>query len=209
VNPYISSLKIILQKQPQPFPLSLLLPLSPTPHCHPTTTVASLSYYHHHSLTLFLPPPPPLFPLLHLHRRTTTTGLPLATKVVTEWEYLEQELNSGYRLPPSEIRDIVDAPPLPALSFSPKRDKIMFLKRRSLRPLSELAKPEDKLAGIRIDGNANSRSRISFYTGIGIHDLKDDGTLGPEKLIHGFPEGSKINSVNWYSPSSLSLLSNF
>ncbi|KAL8236187.1 hypothetical protein R6Q59_017268 [Mikania micrantha] len=109
----------------------------------------------------------------------------------------DDESNSGYRLPPSEIRDIVDAPPLPALSFSPKRDKILFLKRRSLPPLSELAKPEDKLAGVRIDGKANTRSRMSSYTGIGIHDLKDDATLGPEKLIHGFPEGSKINFVNW------------
>ncbi|XP_076958929.1 putative glutamyl endopeptidase, chloroplastic [Bidens hawaiensis] len=111
--------------------------------------------------------------------------------------YEDDELNSGYRLPPPEIRDIVDAPPLPSLSFSPKRDKILFLKRRSLRPLSELAKPEEKLAGIRIDGKSNSRSRMSFYTGIGIHDLKDDGALGPEKLIHGFPDGSKINFVTW------------
>ncbi|KAL7586935.1 hypothetical protein Lser_V15G41438 [Lactuca serriola] len=109
----------------------------------------------------------------------------------------DDELNSGYRLPPAEIRDIVDAPPLPALSFSPQRDKILFLKRRSLPPLSELAKPEDKLAGVRIDGKSNTRSRMSFYTGIGIHDLRDDGTLGPEKLIHGFPDGSKLNFVTW------------
>ncbi|KAI7748453.1 hypothetical protein M8C21_007611 [Ambrosia artemisiifolia] len=109
----------------------------------------------------------------------------------------DDELNSGYRLPPPEIRDIVDAPPLPSISFSPNRDKILFLKRRSLPPLSELAKPEDKLAGIRIDGRSNTRSRMSFYTGIGIHDLKDDGTLGPEKLIHGFPDGSKLNFVTW------------
>ncbi|XP_071701457.1 probable glutamyl endopeptidase, chloroplastic [Rutidosis leptorrhynchoides] len=106
-------------------------------------------------------------------------------------------LNGGYRLPPSEIRDIVDAPPLPALSFSPLRDKILFLKRRALPPLSELAKPEEKLGGVRIDAKANTRSRMSFYTGIGIHELKDDGTLGPEKLIHGFPEGSKLNFVTW------------
>ncbi|CAI9267567.1 unnamed protein product [Lactuca saligna] len=109
----------------------------------------------------------------------------------------DDELYSGYHLPPAEIRDIVDAPPLPALSFSPQRDKILFLKRRSLPPLSEFAKPEDKLACVGIDGKSNSRSRMSFYTGIGIHDLRDDGTLGPEKLIHGFPDGSKLNFVTW------------
>ncbi|XP_077219363.1 prolyl oligopeptidase family protein isoform X2 [Tasmannia lanceolata] len=106
-------------------------------------------------------------------------------------------LEGGYRLPPPEIKDIVDAPPLPALSFSPQRDKILFLKRRALPPLTELAKPEEKLAGIRIDGNCNSRSRMSFYTGIGIHSLMDDGTLGPEKEVYGFPDGAKINFVSW------------
>ncbi|CAL9131623.1 unnamed protein product, partial [Musa textilis] len=103
----------------------------------------------------------------------------------------------GYRLPPKEIRDIVDAPPLPELSYSPHRDKILFLKRRSLPPLSELARPEEKLAGIRIDGNYNARSRMSFYTGIGIHSLTDDGKLGPEQEVHGFPDGAKINFVSW------------
>lgn len=102
-----------------------------------------------------------------------------------------------YRVPPSEIRDIVDAPPLPALSFSPLRDKILFLKRRSLPPLAELARPEEKLAGIRIDGKCNTRSRMSFYTGIGIHQLMPDGSLGPEIEVRGFPDGAKINFVSW------------
>ncbi|CAI9105500.1 OLC1v1004431C1 [Oldenlandia corymbosa var. corymbosa] len=109
----------------------------------------------------------------------------------------DEELGNGYQLPPPEIRDIVDAPPLPALSFSPHRDKILFLKRRSLPPLSELAKPEEKLAGVRIDGKCNSRSRMSFYTGIGIHSFNDDGTLGPETEITGLPDGAKINFVTW------------
>lgn len=102
-----------------------------------------------------------------------------------------------YRLPPPEIRDIVDAPPLPTLSFSPYRDKILFLKRRALPPLADLARPEEKLAGIRIDAKCNTRSRMSFYTGIGIHQLMPDGTLGLEKEVLGLPDGAKINFVTW------------
>ncbi|GLT71894.1 hypothetical protein SLA2020_438790 [Shorea laevis] len=109
----------------------------------------------------------------------------------------DSKLGSGYCLPPPEIRDIVDAPPLPALSFSPHRDKILFLKRRALPPLAELARPEEKLAGIRIDGKCNTRSRMSFYTGIGIHQLRPDGTLGPAKELHGYPDDAKINFVTW------------
>ncbi|KAL0371544.1 UNVERIFIED_CONTAM: putative glutamyl endopeptidase, chloroplastic [Sesamum angustifolium] len=102
----------------------------------------------------------------------------------------------------AEIRDIVDAPPLPTLSFSPNRDKILFLKRRSLPPLAELARPEEKLAGVRIDGKCNSRSRMSYYTGIGIYQLMDDGTLGPEKELSGLPSGAKINFVTWSNDGS-------
>lgn len=111
--------------------------------------------------------------------------------------YVAENLGGRYRLPPPEIKDIVDAPPLPALSFSPHRDKILFLKRRSLPPLVELARPEEKLAGVRIDGRCNSRSRMSFYTGIGIHQLLPDGKLGQEKEVNGFPNGAKINFVTW------------
>ncbi|KDP28258.1 hypothetical protein JCGZ_14029 [Jatropha curcas] len=109
----------------------------------------------------------------------------------------DEALEGKYRLPPPEIKDIVDAPPLPALSFSPQRDKILFLKRRALPPLAELSRPEEKLAGTRIDGKCNTRSRMSFYTGIGIHQLLPDGTLGPEKEVYGFPDGAKINFVTW------------
>lgn len=111
--------------------------------------------------------------------------------------YVELALGTGYRLPPPEIRDIVDAPPVPALSFSPHRDKILFLKRRALPPLADLARPEEKLAGVRIDGYCNTRSRMSFYTGLGIHQLLPDGTLSPEKEITGIPDGGKINFVTW------------
>src|SRR4051812_27130839 len=96
----------------------------------------------------------------------------------------DSTLGVGYRVPPSVIRDIVDAPPVPALSFSPHRDKIIFLKRTALPPLTELARPEEKLAGIPIDGHLNSRSHMSFYTGLGIHQILPDGTLGPEVEVH-------------------------
>ncbi|CAL0311149.1 unnamed protein product [Lupinus luteus] len=129
-----------------------------------------------------------------------TTGRPsndtVSSYTSTHYED-EASLEAGYRVPPPEIKNIVDAPPVPALSFSPCRDKIIFLKRRALPPLAELAKPEEKLAGLRIDGNCNSRSRMSFYTGIGIHQILPNSKLGPEIAVTGFPDGAKINFVSW------------
>jgi hypothetical protein len=106
-------------------------------------------------------------------------------------------LGIGYCLPPPEIRDIVDALPIPALSFSPRMNEIVFGKRRALLPLAELARPEEKLAGIRIDGMCNTEGFTSFYTALRVHQLRPDGTLGPGKELHGYPDGAKINSITW------------
>lgn len=106
-------------------------------------------------------------------------------------------LGVGYSLPLSEIKDILDRPPIPAWAFSPHKNKILLLKRRVLPPLAELARPEEKFAGIRIDGKSNTRSRLSSYTGINIHHLLPDGTLGPEKEVRGYSGGAKINFVTW------------
>ncbi|KAF0907627.1 hypothetical protein E2562_018420 [Oryza meyeriana var. granulata] len=108
-----------------------------------------------------------------------------------------QSAELGYRRPPKQIEEIVDVPPNPSYIISPRRDRIMFLKRRAMPPLSDLAKPENVLSGIRIDPGSNMRSRMSFYTGITVHMLMDNGTLGPAKEVHGYADGAKINFVTW------------
>ncbi|TVU37122.1 hypothetical protein EJB05_10417 [Eragrostis curvula] len=102
-----------------------------------------------------------------------------------------------YRLPPKEIQEIIDVPPNPSHYISPRRDRIMFLKRRAMPTLSELAKQDKILAGIRIDPSSNKRSRMSFYYGISIHLFMDDGSLGPEKVVNGYNDNAKINFVGW------------
>lgn len=77
---------------------------------------------------------------------------------------------AGYRLPPPEIVEIIDQPPEPSLSFSPDRKKVWRTVRQTcwhgfiatanmcvqvlqlyrpppLPPITELARPELKLAG--------------------------------------------------------------
>ncbi|EPS59919.1 hypothetical protein M569_14885 [Genlisea aurea] len=117
-------------------------------------------------------------------------------------EFEELSLGNGYRLPVQEIRDIVDAPPLPNLTLPPRKDKILFLKRNSLPNLADLARPEEKLAGLRIDGKSYCRSRMSSYTGISVYQILEDYTLGPEREISGLPSGAKINFVTWSNDGS-------
>jgi hypothetical protein len=37
----------------------------------------------------------------------------------------------------------------------------------------------------------------SFYTGMSIRKLLDEGVLGPERSVQGLPEDAKINLVSW------------
>lgn len=117
-----------------------------------------------------------------------------------------KENSTGYRLPPKEIADIVDAPSEPLLSFSPDRTKILQLTRPPPNPpITELARPELKLAGLRIDPESFTRSRMGYYTGAAIAAFTDDLMLpaAQDKLnvISGIPPGMWLNYVTW-SPDS-------
>ncbi|CAL5225819.1 g8598 [Coccomyxa viridis] len=109
---------------------------------------------------------------------------------------------TGYMKPPQEIIDLVDIPPEPNLSFSPDRTKVLQLYKPSpLPPISEIARPELKLAGLRIDPDMTSGSRMSYYTGLTIVDMTDDLVLPAPRdattPITGYPEGFWINLVSW------------
>lgn len=113
---------------------------------------------------------------------------------------------TGYCLPPAEIVEIVDQPPEPSLSFSPDRKKVMQLYRPPpLPPISELARPELKLAGLRIDAEIFGSSRMGYSTGIAVVTMTDDlmipAPASLETRIHGVPEGCWYNFVQWSDDS--------
>ena len=69
--------------------------------------------------------------------------------------------DEGYKMPPPEVAQFVERPQNPSISISPMRDQLLYLMRPPPYPLvSELARPELKLAGMRIDETQNSRSRM-------------------------------------------------
>ena len=89
---------------------------------------------------------------------------------------------AGYLQPPQEILDVVDRPPEPNLSFSPDRRRVLQLYRPPpMPPISELARPEVKLAGAPPAAAPRPRrSRAAF--------LVADASLGQGRLSHAQPE---------------------
>jgi dipeptidyl aminopeptidase/acylaminoacyl peptidase len=106
---------------------------------------------------------------------------------------------SGYRTPPSPIADILNAPPLPGVSVSPDGRLIAFLDRYGMPGIEELAAPELRLAGTRIDPVTNGPSRGGFTTGIRLAPVAG----GQERTVRS-PANARISWLQW-SPDATRL----
>ncbi|MEO1038796.1 MAG: prolyl oligopeptidase family serine peptidase [Pseudomonadota bacterium] len=98
----------------------------------------------------------------------------------------------GYRLPPQEIVDIVDAPRAPATTLSPDRRHLLLLHRESLPPIADMARPMERLAGLRLDVATNGRHGPRSVVGLSVIDL----ATGQERRIET-PDDAGLSSFNW------------
>jgi dipeptidyl aminopeptidase/acylaminoacyl peptidase len=103
----------------------------------------------------------------------------------------------GYRLPPAPIPQILDTPPTPNLSMSPDRATLAYLSRDGLPPIEQLAEPELRLAGTRINPRTNGPSRAFPATGIAL-----DHTEGGARRAVRLPAGARISFLQWSPDAS-------
>ncbi|MBT8069631.1 MAG: hypothetical protein KJO80_04300, partial [Gammaproteobacteria bacterium] len=61
------------------------------------------------------------------------------------------ESPTGYQAPPKMMADLVDAPRRPAATVSDDKQWVALLHRPGAPGIVELAQPEEKLAGLRIN----------------------------------------------------------
>ena len=101
--------------------------------------------------------------------------------------------DGGYQMPPAPLQAVVDAPRAPTLSLSPKRNLAAVLPTPSLPSISEVAQPELKLAGLRINPRTYSASRFSFHTGLGLLDIDTQ----KEIKVSGLPAAPRIADLAW------------
>jgi dipeptidyl aminopeptidase/acylaminoacyl peptidase len=101
--------------------------------------------------------------------------------------------DSGYRLPPAPLQAIVDAPRAPALSLSPRRDTAAVVQTPALPAIADVAQPELKLAGLRINPRTYSGSRFSFGTGLALLDIASR----EESPIAGLPSELRLSDLSW------------
>jgi dipeptidyl aminopeptidase/acylaminoacyl peptidase len=104
-----------------------------------------------------------------------------------------------YQVPPQDILDILDAPPLPTAAISPSRQVIALLERPSMPPIADLAQPMHRLAGLRINPRTNGPHRAQTLRGITLVNVADGTditvTVPPDPKLSwiGFsPDGARF-----------------
>lgn len=105
-----------------------------------------------------------------------------------------------YQRPPEIIAKLVEATDAPMVMASPDGKTIIIAARPLLKSLADVAEPELKLAGIRINPKTNGRSRGYYYNEIKFKNLRTK----KEYAIKGLPEPYKVNRMVW-SPNGKKL----
>jgi len=98
-----------------------------------------------------------------------------------------------YMMPPAEIAALIDAPQTPVVAISPDNEWMLLMHQPNLPPIEEVAQPELRLAGIRINPRINGRSRGRYYNGLTWKKISD----GSEITVGGLPENPKISYLSW------------
>ncbi len=97
-----------------------------------------------------------------------------------------------YKVPPKEVVDILDAPPIPRVLVSPARDAMLLIDYQPNPSLEFIAQPVLRIAGIRITPRLSARQRITQYTGITIKHLASNRDVRIQ-----LPQGSNIGVPVW------------
>ena len=98
-----------------------------------------------------------------------------------------------YKTPPKEIYDLVMAKPTPSVSFDHKGEWMLIMERSSMPSVEELAQPELRIAGLRINPNNFALSRTPFIINLVLRDVRS----GAEFRVSGLPAILKAGNFQW------------
>lgn len=101
--------------------------------------------------------------------------------------------DATYQTPPKDIMDLVLAEPTPTVSLDAKGEWMLLMKRSDFPTIEELAQPELRIAGLRINPNNYSPSRSPSFISI---QLKNSRTAQVYD-IEGLPKEARLSSFQW------------
>lgn len=107
----------------------------------------------------------------------------------------------AYQTPPPAVAKFVTAPAMPFTSIGPDRATVLLFTPRVFPPVAEVAEPELRLAGLRINPRNRSQARRFQYDKIEILDARTKGAV--PRSITGLPKDARLGDAMW-SPDGTS-----
>ena len=98
-----------------------------------------------------------------------------------------------YKTPPKEIMDLVLAKPTPGVNVNSKGEWMILTERSDFPTIEDMAQPELRIAGLRINPRNFGPSRTAYAVNIQIQHI-------PTKKIYnisGLPQQLKASSIQW------------
>lgn len=110
---------------------------------------------------------------------------------------ISAETTLTYQMPPDEIAALIDAPRTPYASISPDNQWLLLIGIPNYPSIEEVAQPEERLAGLRINPRTNGSSRNYYRNSLTLLKISDQS----QQKITGLPENPKLQTFKW-SPDS-------
>ena len=99
----------------------------------------------------------------------------------------------GYKTPPKEIMELILVKPTPNVSIDDKAEWMLFTQSNSYPSIEELAQPELRIAGLRINPNNFAPSRQTFINDLWFRNLSSN----KEFKINGLPSPLMAGNISW------------
>lgn len=104
-----------------------------------------------------------------------------------------QPVQNAYQMPPPELQAVVDAPRGPQFRLGPQRKNALLVNLPGLPGIAEVAQPELKLAGLRINPKMHAASQFEFGNGLTLLDIAS----GKTRAVAGLPARPRIADTLW------------
>lgn len=105
--------------------------------------------------------------------------------------YAQDAVN--YQTPPKEIAALLLAKPTPGVSIDSKAEWMLLSGRNSYPSVEELAMPEYRIAGLRINPSNYALSRQTYINSLNLKNIKS----GLHKVVTGLPSPLYAGNISW------------
>jgi len=102
-----------------------------------------------------------------------------------------QDQTNPYQTPSADLVDLVNAPPSPSVLFTRNGGWMIIQQRQAMMDIADLAQPELRIGGLRINPATFSQSRIPFIVSLKLKESRS----GREYDLEGLPENPKFSFV--------------